>query len=68
MDEDDKPAARVQLAVLKQEHEDLDASIIALEGSLAADQLRIARLKKRKLALRDQITELGNQLTPDIIA
>lgn len=60
--------ARARLAELKVQHQDLDASIHALELSARPDQLQIARLKKQKLALRDQIVILEDQLTPDIIA
>lgn len=57
-----------ELGRLKQEHRDLDMAIDALEGIVAGDQLQIQRLKKRKLALKDQIIRLEDQLTPDIIA
>ncbi len=57
-----------KIALLRQEHEDLGAAIDALAGQPQADQLQIARLKKRKLALRDEITRLSEQVTPDIIA
>ena len=57
-----------ELARLQTEHRDLDAAIYALEGIAAADQLQIQRLKKRKLALKDQIIRLSDQITPDIIA
>ncbi|MXQ12742.1 YdcH family protein [Microvirga makkahensis] len=56
------------LARLKQEHRDLDMAIDALESMIAGDQLQVQRLKKRKLALKDQIIQLEDQLTPDIIA
>lgn len=59
-------ARRIQL--LRQEHRDLDAAIEALVTGSASDQLQIARLKKRKLRLRDEITMLEDQLIPDIIA
>lgn len=59
---------RVRLDVLKTEHRDLDAAIDALVEKAAADQLRLARMKKRKLALRDEIAFLETQLIPDIIA
>jgi len=59
---------RTQLARLQQEHRDLDAAIAALEGSPGADLLQVQRLKKRKLQLRDRITFIEDQLTPDIIA
>ncbi|HVY33391.1 MAG TPA: DUF465 domain-containing protein [Caulobacteraceae bacterium] len=59
---------RARLAQLRQEHQDLDDSIHALEGGPRPDQIQIARLKKKKLALRDHIERLEDQLTPDIIA
>lgn len=59
---------RKRLAQLKIEHRDLDAAIAALSAAGTPDQLQIARLKKRKLLLRDQISMLGDYLTPDIIA
>jgi hypothetical protein len=64
----DEAEIRMQIAVLRQEHEDLDAAITALAERHDVDQLRIARLKKRKLMLRDQIIVLEDRLTPDIIA
>jgi hypothetical protein len=57
-----------QLARLQQEHRDLDAAISALQHIPGSDQLQIQRLKKRKLALRDRISFIEDQLTPDIIA
>lgn len=59
---------RKQLAMLRTEHRDLDAAIAALTEAGSGDQLQIARLKKRKLRLRDQIAILEDYLTPDIIA
>lgn len=56
------------LARLTTEHRDLDAEIVRLEAQTVADQLTIKRLKKRKLALKDRITALEDQLLPDIIA
>ncbi|MGN3975174.1 YdcH family protein [Tsuneonella sp. SYSU-LHT278] len=56
------------LAMLRTEHRDLDAAIDALTSSGSTDQLQIARLKKRKLRLRDQIAIVEDQLLPDIIA
>jgi len=56
------------LASLRTEHRDLDAAIDALSGSGSTDQLQIARLKKRKLRLKDQIAVVEDQLLPDIIA
>jgi hypothetical protein len=57
---------RAKLAELTQEHRDLDTAIAALSG--AHDMLQLTRLKKRKLALKDQIATIQNQLLPDIIA
>jgi hypothetical protein len=59
---------RKRLAALRIEHRDLDAAIDALSGAGSQDQLQIARLKKRKLLLRDQIQIIEDYLTPDIIA
>jgi hypothetical protein len=59
---------RKRLELLKTEHRDLDAAITALIASGSTDQLQIARLKKRKLALRDQIALIEDNLLPDIIA
>lgn len=61
-------ALTARLGELRQQHQDLDAAIRALETLQAADQLQIARLKKQKLGLRDMIVKLEDQLTPDIIA
>jgi hypothetical protein len=57
-----------KLRLLQQEHADLDAAISALENSGSADQLQIRRLKKKKLALKDEIIQVENKLIPDIIA
>ena len=63
---------RKRLQALRIEHRDLDAAIDALTGAANAvgggDQLQIARLKKRKLLLKDQIAQLEDYLIPDIIA
>jgi hypothetical protein len=59
---------RKRLTMLKIEHRDLDAAILALSTVDGPDQLQIARLKKRKLQLRDQIVLIEDYLTPDIIA
>lgn len=59
---------REQLTQLRNEHRDLDDEIVALEESGTADQLLVRRLKKKKLALKDQITAVEDQLLPDIIA
>jgi len=59
---------RKRLTQLRIEHRDLDAAIAALMLTGTPDQLQIARLKKRKLLLRDQIAMVEDYLTPDIIA
>lgn len=59
---------RNQLALLRQQHLDLSAAVEAMETMPLPNQVRIMRLKKQKLALRDQISKLESQLTPDIIA
>jgi hypothetical protein len=59
---------RKRLEMLKIEHRDLDAAIDALNAAGAGDQLQIARLKKRKLRLKDQISVIEDYLIPDIIA
>lgn len=59
---------RKRLEMLRIEHRDLDVAIEALTSAGARDQLQIARLKKRKLKLKDQISMLEDYLIPDIIA
>jgi len=59
---------RKRLEMLRTEHRDLDAAIDALTGAGSNDQLQIARLKKRKLKLKDQIALIEDYLIPDIIA
>jgi len=57
-----------RIQVLRQEHGDLESAIEALQAAPAVDQLQIARIKKRKLRLKDEITMLEDMLIPDIIA
>lgn len=57
-----------RLEILRVEHRDLDCAIVALADSGSTDQLQIARLKKRKLRLRDEIAMFEDLLVPDIIA
>ena len=68
MTKDEERELREQLARLQQEHRDLDAAISALQHSPGSDLLQVQRLKKRKLVLRDRISYIEDQLTPDIIA
>jgi hypothetical protein len=60
------PAAR--LSALRTEHRDLDTAIDALRSMAAPDQLQLARLKKRKLRLKDEIAVLEDLRIPDITA
>lgn len=59
---------RAQLAIKRQEHQDLDQAIQALMALSPLDQLQVRRLKKKKLMLKDEIKSLEDQLFPDIIA
>ena len=68
MTREEERELRAQLARLLQEHRDLDAAIEALQVSPGSDILQVQRLKKRKLVLKDRITFVEDQLTPDIIA
>ncbi len=65
---DDSDKLRQKLADLTEQHGDLDSAICALIETGINDQIKLARLKKRKLALKDEIIKLQNQITPDIIA
>jgi len=62
---DDPAAIARQLAELKIEHRDLDVAIERLAKDIAADELAIKRLKKRKLWLKDCIARLESALIPD---
>ncbi len=64
----DFEALQRQLADLMSEHRDLDDAINALAGQTHINQLQIQRMKKKKLALKDQIIKLESLLLPDIIA
>ena len=59
---------QVRLDMLRIEHRDLDTAIDALAVTQVPDQLQMARLKKRKLRLRDEIAQIEDRLVPDIIA
>ena len=59
---------RGRLVELRQQHQDLSDAVDALGQMPTPDQLQIARLKKQKLVLRDQIVKLENMLTPDLLA
>jgi hypothetical protein len=68
MDDLDPDALHARLAELRQDHADLDAAVQAISLSPLPDMLLIGRLKRKKLALKDEISRLEAQLTPDIIA
>ncbi|MHA1128833.1 MAG: YdcH family protein [Alphaproteobacteria bacterium] len=59
---------RVRLVLLQHEHRDLDDAIHALGEKRTAEPLALRRLKKQKLALKDKIARIEDELTPDIIA
>jgi hypothetical protein len=70
MDDDDALHAALQqrISELQTEHRDLDDAIARLSENPLPDQLRLQRLKKRKLLLKDQLTYLERQLDPDVLA
>ena len=57
-----------RVAAMAEEHRDLDVAIAALSREAGHDQVQLARLKKRKLRLRDEIAMLRDMIRPDIIA
>jgi hypothetical protein len=59
---------RIRLEMLEREHRDLDVAVTALDADRSADPLALRRLKKRKLALKDEIQRVNDDITPDIIA
>jgi hypothetical protein len=67
-DDDGVLDIRERLMRLKEMHEDLAVAVAAIQDSPQPDQIRLARLKKRKLLLKDQIAQLASLLTPDLIA
>ncbi len=66
MSQQDKLLERLE--ILKAEHRDLDDAILALAQRSVPDMVQLARLKKRKLSLKDDILRLESDLLPDIIA
>jgi hypothetical protein len=68
MEHRDERELREELVKLRAEHRQLDSEIVALEENPLADQLLVKRLKKKKLILKDSITQIEDKLLPDIIA
>lgn len=68
MIDDELQKLQARLALLKEEHRDLDDVIARLLDRAPFDQLQLQRLKKRKLMLKDEISYIEGQLHPDIIA
>lgn len=64
----DQDQLRAKLEALRLEHRDLDDVIARVSEKLPYDQLRVQRLKKRKLVIKDMIGRLEDKLIPDIIA
>ncbi len=67
MSDQDQAELRLKAARLRQEHEDFDSAINAMIKT-GCDTLSVQRMKKKKLALKDQITKIEDQIIPDIIA
>ncbi|MGB3813543.1 MAG: YdcH family protein [Shinella sp.] len=67
MADQDQAELRLAVARLRQEHEDYDAAINAMI-QIGCEALRIQRMKKKKLILKDTISKLEDQIIPDIIA
>lgn len=68
LDDASEEALQAKLTELRQDHADFDAAIQALALSPLPDMMLIGRLKRKKLALKDEIARLEDMLTPDIIA
>jgi len=68
MTDQEEEDLRRELLQLRQEHRDLDAAIAAMVENGSADTIRIQRLKKRKLVLKDRTAAIEDRLLPDIIA
>ena len=67
-EDDNQDQIVAQLHQLESEHRDLDEVIERLGDDKPFDQLKLQRLKKRKLALKDEITKVRSRILPDIIA
>lgn len=67
MSDQEQADLRLRLAKLKQEHADFDAAIEAMK-TVGCDPLRLQRMKKKKLAIKDMLQQVEDQIIPDIIA
>jgi hypothetical protein len=67
MPDQDQAELRLSAARLRQEHEDYDTAINAMIAT-GCDALRIQRMKKKKLAIKDKLVQIEDQIIPDIIA
>jgi hypothetical protein len=67
MADQEQAELRLNAARLRQEHEDYDAAINAMIAT-GCDALRIQRMKKKKLAIKDKLAQIEDQIIPDIIA
>ena len=63
-----KEVLTIKLKTLKKGHHELDQKISTLIETSSSDQFTLQLLKKKKLLLKDQISRLEDELTPDIIA
>ena len=68
MENDQDNEMRSSLTTLKLEHRRLDEEIRQLLESVELDQLKVSRMKKKKLTVKDEIRQLEDRLMPDIIA
>jgi len=68
MDSEYEEELRAQLAILQEEHSDLDDIIAKLMTTPPVDFIQLQRMKKRKLSLKDEMQKIESQLIPDIIA
>ena len=68
LDDEQRDMLKRKLEELRTEHRDLDDVIARVTEEAPFDQVRVQRLKKRKLMLKDQITHIESMLLPDIIA
>ncbi len=65
---DHNEVLRAELVQMQQEHRDLDDAIDALHERVSPDLMRLQRMKRKKLMLKDKIQRLEDEITPDIIA